>query len=116
MVASSHSGEFPLLNLPNSAWCCGSPFTQSDSQSDCSVELYAPSLLVAQAHVHQSTSEVMGLLGGHHQEGHLRVVTALPTKAVASGQECDMDPGGYSFRGVVVNCRAHTGKCSDLNY
>lgn len=63
---------------------------------DFSVELYAPSLLVAHAHVHQSSSEVMGLLGGHHQEGHLRVVAALPTKAVASGQECDMDPGNNS--------------------
>ncbi|XP_003741585.2 histone H2A deubiquitinase MYSM1 [Galendromus occidentalis] len=56
------------------------------------VEVHASSLLVAQAHAHQSTSEVMGLLGGHHQEGHLRVIAALPTKAVASGQECDMDP------------------------
>lgn len=58
------------------------------------VHIQSETLVVMDTHAHMSTTEVIGLLGGHysHDSRVLKVSKAIPCRSLSTGLQCEMDP------------------------
>ncbi|XP_022802345.1 histone H2A deubiquitinase MYSM1-like isoform X2 [Stylophora pistillata] len=66
----------------------------SQSAVPFDVHIQSETLVVMDTHAHMSTTEVIGLLGGHysHDSRVLKVSKAIPCRSLSTGLQCEMDP------------------------